>query len=202
MTHQPHHPCHLSILATACLIGTAHAQTATLIVSHDHPTGLVQPGESVRITASVTWSGAYQLARVAGDALAQPDVGIAGAGSGNVGAGPLVHFGTPVGGSVHGVDVGSGPPAGFFLYPLFYEQPVPFLMYDWTAPGSPGVVRFDWRPSSTMPEVQVYLSITSVASTPVPTTYLGTSITVIPAPASAAALFLAGAIVSRRRRRP
>lgn len=186
----------LSFTSAPCL-----AQSATVTATHDHPTGLVQPGESVRISFSTTWTGATQLARVVGDAVASPNVGIATNNSGAVGQGPLINYGTPSGGSVVGADVGSGPDLGWGWSMLFMFQPVTFLYYDWTAPEVPGTVAFDWIPHQDFPHALFYLNGQSVIQEALPTTYIGTSLTVVPAPGGAAVAVAAGILAWARRRR-
>ena len=187
-------------IGLASLAAPALAQSAIVTATHDHPTGLVQPGETVRLSIHATWTSAYKLGRVVGDVLATPDVGVASNNSGGVGQGPLIHYGTPVLGSVRGVDVGSGPEL-FGPHIPFINQPVIFLQYDWTAPQTLGVVDFRWAPHPEFPDVQFYLTQSAINIVPLPTTYIGTSLTVVPAPGGAAVAMAAGVLAWTRRRR-
>lgn len=117
----------------------------------------------VRLSVSVSWGSAYQLARIAGDVAASPSVGGVSIGAGQVlGVGPLIHYGTPAGGSVLGVDI-AGENTGL---PGWTTSPIEFLRLDWTAPTTPGVVAFDLVPRPDAPDVRFYLSPHSVAFHP------------------------------------
>lgn len=186
-------------IGLVCMASPCLAQSATVTAMHNHPTGLVQPGETVRISFSTTWTGALQLARHVGDAVASPDIGIASNHGGEVGQGPLVYYGAPSLGSVRGVDVGSGVPWSW-PNPFWTVQPVTFLSYDWTAPQEAGLVEFNWVPSPDLPDAVFYMTSMSITYSPLPTTYIGTSLVVVPAPGGAAAV-VAGAVLAWARRR-
>lgn len=193
----------ISLLAvTGCVTPPCWAQSATLALTHDHPTGIVSPAETITLTLTLSWTGAWQAARVAGDAVSTPDIGTAfGNGStGSVSIGPLVTFGTPVAGSVRGVDMGSGPNFFGILSP-WEVSPLSMMRYSWTAPATPGLVEFDFTPHPDVPDALFYIQPLSTIRSPLPTTYLGTSITVIPAPASVITSALAGLAMGTGRRR-
>ncbi|MCB9840634.1 MAG: hypothetical protein H6809_03155 [Phycisphaeraceae bacterium] len=179
-----------------------HAQMATIAVTHDHPTGLVQPGESVRIACTLSWTGAYMAARIVGDAESAPDVGIAANVGGPFGPGPLIHYGAPIAGSVRGVDVASTPAFAIPPNPAWLRsEGLEFLHFAWTAPQSAGEVTIDWTPHPGFPDALFFETGASFVPTPLPTTYIGTSLTVVPALPGGACLTVAlGAAAFRRRR--
>lgn len=55
----------------------ALAQSAILTVSHNDPDGLVAPGQTVLIAASLAWVANGQVCRIAGSLMATPDRGTA-----------------------------------------------------------------------------------------------------------------------------
>ncbi|MCA9287035.1 MAG: hypothetical protein KDA05_00535 [Phycisphaerales bacterium] len=196
------------MLVVAGLALPCFAQSATVRVSHDQMGGTVMPGETIRITANIAWEGAAQWAGLKGEFLA---VGDAGAAS-NVGS-PIhpsvtVTLGFPDGGSVKGFDVASTPAyfTGGIVPPLPWSLSATgsneFLWYDWTAPSvsSPTTISFDFVAHPIAPNVRLYPTSASPAFIEAPTTYIGTSILVVPAPAGLALLGV-GAIGARRRAR-
>jgi len=190
----------LLVLAGGALASPCFAQTATLEVSHDHATGLVQPGELVRLTCTLSWTGAAMAAWIVGDAAATPDVGTA-ANNGGPFVGSLINYGTPIGGSVRGVDVGSTPPGAIWPHPAwFHNNGMAFLHFDWTALQSAGQVAFEWVPDPAFPDALFYATLASFNPTPLPTTYIGTSLTFVPGPPAAMALAIGGSLAARRRR--
>ncbi|MCB9840381.1 MAG: hypothetical protein H6809_01855 [Phycisphaeraceae bacterium] len=190
------------MLCAAMASAAATAQTATVIVSHDDPDGLVEPGQAVRIGVMVDWTGGIQLAGLAGSLGPTPDVGIASSPSSPLG-GPLVNVGTPLGGGIVGYDVASIPPfftAGPNVIPSWAFPPIPVLEYTWTAPATPGVVEFDFTPRALAPNVRLYTSLLSIAPVEAQTTYVGTSLTVVPGVGVLWAFGAAAVVVGRRRR--
>jgi len=184
------------------------AQFATLTATHNDLDGLVVPGETVRIRASVAkLAGARFLWEVKGDLVSAFDVGHAAnnrfPGGLIVNPGAILNMGTVDGGSVRGVHIqvydqwalsGTLAPWPPWSYPS-----VNIVEYDWTAPSTPGVVDFNWQPSPDLPEVWYALAqIWTIG--PVPTTYVGASLTVVPAPAWGVLLVCGSLAASRRRR--
>ncbi len=168
----------------------AIAQSATVTVSHNDPDGFVEPGQSVRVRVVVTYAQAISFWEIRGSAIAEPNVGTA---SNNVfpheypaAQQLIVNAGALNAGSVVDVRVRSGDNGFFFggtTMPPWSNPPLTILQFDWTAPSVPGDVAFDWRPYGALPQVWLIAPLVSMTS-PVPaaTTYLGTSLTVIPAP--------------------
>ncbi|MCA9288762.1 MAG: hypothetical protein KDA05_09275 [Phycisphaerales bacterium] len=166
----------------ACGLGAPTlGQTAVLSVMHNDPDGLVEPGQSVRIYATIEYSGAVQIAGVAGSLLATPNVGAAGAPYTPLG-GILVNVGMASGGGIEGYDVASVPPffTGGLTLPGWSLSPSLILEYQWTAPATPGVVEFDFVASPLAPNVRLYAQLQSPAFTEAQTTYVGASLTVVP----------------------
>lgn len=181
----------------------ASAQTATVAVGHNDPDGIVAPGETVRITAWHTRSSESILAGIGGDLVASNNLGAAS----NItsalrlqvhgGTYPASH-GTPTGGSVVGVsyEFTSHP---FFVpsvqTPYMIWTGVEALSFDWTAPSVPQAttVEFNWLPSPAYPDVYAILPsyFTQLNWASLPTTYTGTSLLVVPAPATGMAVVLA-----------
>lgn len=183
---------------------------ATLIATHDHPTGLVAPGETVHLTFTLSWTGALLFAEWGGHAVATPNIGVAenpqfhpGAYNWPGGA-TVINPGTPSAGSVLGVDIQSGVQVWFpgapFGYSPWFSGPITMLNYDWTAPATPGLVVFDWSPLPGQPDPLMYLTPVSLTATPVSTSYLGTSLTVVPGPAAGLTILATLLIATPRRR--
>ena len=205
--------------AAIAMTGPALAQTASVEVTHDHPTGVVEAGEVVQISVRLKWTGDLLVHSIVGDAIASPDLGTA-SNQAFLPGGPvslpltIVNLGVAQAGSVLGIDIQSGyhpgspnMPIGYAPWVTYYSGGMPigdigFLRYDWTAPSQPGVVNFDWVGAASKPDPLFYKLLPlppSLTPTAFPTTYTGTSLTVIPAPS--AALFLLGATALARRRR-
>lgn len=87
---------------------------------------------------------------------------------------------------------------GHFAMPWSQTSGFEVLRFDWTPPTTPGVVEFNFIPDPSMPAPN-FLGPSFLAS-PLPTTFVGTSLTVIPAPGAGVAL-AAGAVWASRRRR-
>ena len=198
----------VKMLAVAGLALPCFAQTATVRVSHDQMAATVMPGETIRLTANIAWEGAVQWAGLKGDFRATNDLGVAASIGSPPGLQPgmLAHLGTPVGGSIVDFDVASVPAyfTGGIVPPLPWSagaMGADFLWYDWTAPSvtQPTVIQFDFIADPIAPNVRLYATAVSPAFIEAPTTYIGTSILVIPAPAGLPILALA-ALAPRRRR--
>ena len=200
----------VSALVPAVLTGIAAAQTATLAVSHDDPDGIVLPGETVRITTWHTRSGSSILAGIGGDIVASGDLGQA-ANFGSYLQPPSSHptypssWGTPAGGSVLGIqfEFVSHPMFVFVVQPIYGQSSgVEILSYDWTAPSvaQSTTVDFDWVPSAAFPDVYAIVPpYNGLHWAYLPTTYTGTSLIVLPTPATLGVVGL-GVLVPRRRR--
>ncbi|MEZ6234077.1 MAG: hypothetical protein R3B68_07800 [Phycisphaerales bacterium] len=193
-------------LGIACFALPCSAQSATVRVSHDHAGATVVPGESLRIVATVSWQGALQWAGLKGDLLASGDLGQAANVGSEVMPGIFVTLGAPAGGSVKGFDVASAPVSyfgpGFPPVPFANATGVEFLWFDWTAPPvtEPTEITFNFAADPIAPNVRLYPNpVLSPAFIEAPTTYIGTSILVIPAPVGLPILALA-ALAPRRRR--
>lgn len=196
----------LAFVSSACL-----AQTAALVVTHNDVDGIVTPGQTVRVAAILSWApgGPDMLREIEGSLRASPDIGAAAnpAFPYTISPSPVVSIspGTGSAGSVVGVRLFNGD-LNWLLFG--FPPPEPWrngdglivVQYDWTAPATPGVVAFDWSPSPTNPQTIMAFHDGPPSFRAVPTTYLGTSLTVIPAPPAALALGLCGATGTRRRR--
>lgn len=190
-----------AILGIVSGFGVAAGQSAHIVVTHDDPNGLVEPGQMVRINLQVSWEFlplGWLLARVEGDAAVAPDLGIASnpATALNFGT-PVVNvtLGTPVAGSIRGFRFAQwfGP----FLVPGSHNaEGLDFLWYDWEAPSTPGeyAFNFDYDPQTQ----GVWLLNGPSAPVKAALTTQGATLTVVPAPG---ALVVLGAGVACRRRR-
>jgi hypothetical protein len=76
------------------------------------------------------------------------------------------------------------------------------VSFDWTAPNTPGAtIGFNWQPSAAIPAPEFNFNYAQGPWGPLPATYIGTTLTVIPTPPAAALGFFAlGACGTRRRR--
>ena len=186
----------------------ALAQQAQVQVVHDNVGGSLLPGESLRVLASISWEGAPQWGGLKGDLVASDDLGAAANVGSEITPGILTTLGVPIGGSVKGFDVAFVP--AVFLggnlppIPSGHASGVDFLWFDWTAPSvnQPTIVAFEFAADPLAPNVRLYPSSLSPAFIEAPTTYLGTSILVVPAPAGLALLGLAAMGAGRRTRPP
>lgn len=194
----------LPIVTSLAAASLAAAQTATLTVSHNDPDGIVTPGETVQITATLAWTGNSGLGYVSGDVRATGDLGSASNPSFPYGVPPLaiVLPGTPFEGSLLDVYIESGDTNPFFglspTHPWGLRAGLILTRFDWTAPSNLGVVDFAWIPDPADP-LPIMSPVGGFSGVPYPTTYLGTSLTVIPTPASAL-VFLGTLAIARRRR--
>lgn len=176
------------------------------MVRHSDWDGLVAPGETVRISATLSWENFLLLSFIEGDRLVTNNLGSA---AGNVFAhqgasiapNSTINPGQASGASIVGVAIHSGNPGLIFGPP--YPAPwasgtLYFLEYDWTAPRQPGLVEFNWQGSTSALHPTFFTPIGFIT---LPTTYTSTSLTVVPAPATVVAPGILGAGLGVRRRR-
>ena len=147
-----------ALCAAACI--PCLAQQATVVVSHNDPDGIVAPGETVQISATLSWTGAWQLEEIMGDVRSSLDAGIA---SNNIfphmgyssNQNTIVNPGVPGGGSVLGMHLrvfgNHWILIGHFAMPWSQASGFEVLRFDWTAPNTPGVVEFNFIPDSSLP---------------------------------------------------
>ncbi|MEZ6232724.1 MAG: hypothetical protein R3B68_00910 [Phycisphaerales bacterium] len=198
----------IAAIASFCWASAALAQTAALRITHEAPGGIVQPGQTIAVTATLTWTEPMLFWRIEGDLTASPNSGAA---ANNAfghpvtpAANTILDPGVPSGGSVLGVEVQSG------VVPLFGPPyPAPWwpgaaglrvLEFEWTAPLDPGPVEFNWIEQGNSGPT-FFIGLNPNAQT-VPTTYVGATLTVVPAPSAGLALAAAGVAATGRRRRP
>lgn len=201
-----------ALCAAACL--PCPAQQAMVVVSHSDPDGIVEPGQTVEITTTVSWTSAYVLSfsLIKGDVRASADVGLAANprfpyssyGTNQV---QVINPGAAAAGSVVEIEIASGD-VGWIVWSIPIPWPwnvssgIEVHRFDWTAPSTPGVVAFDFVPEPSYPEPWFGVwPMTWPLTTTLPTTFVGASLTVIPAPGAGAALMLGLAGASLRRRR-
>ncbi|MCB9840040.1 MAG: hypothetical protein H6809_00120 [Phycisphaeraceae bacterium] len=191
-----------------CLAAGAFAQSAVIEVVHDDPDGVVLPGETVRVTVLASFTGGGQLAGLSGDAI---NAGAEGEAS-NLGSwynqGALVNWGAPMGGSVVGLEIAVTPAffggCGFIVPQCYWNTDVHMLEFDWQAPqvGTPTHALFDFHTTPSAPGLLVFPTPwQSPHSVVLPTTFLGTSLLVVPGPGPASSLAISVSLVSRRSRR-
>lgn len=184
-----------AILALPLLASACFAQSAQVVVTFSDEDGYVEPGQTINIKATVIWSygAGGQFAGIKGDLRSTPDLGSGARISSDYFTGALVSLGHLTGGGVLGVDIAQTPyffSGGFMVPPSGNSNGIKIVAFDWTAPatGFSGPVRFDFVAPTTQPDVRLFLSSASPYWTAVPTTYVGTSITVTPAPGTLALL--------------
>jgi len=186
----------------------ACAQSAIMRVSHNDPDGIVERGQTVQITAMLSWQPSGVFWEIAGEVRSTGDLGVASSPAFpyNVGASPnrVIQAGTPAAGSILDVHIVNGD-AGFLGgWPLFppwgNASGLIITRYDWTAPGTLGVVGFDWIGEPALPwQPTIYPLGSFTPLMPIGTTYVGTSLTVVPGVGSGVVL-AAGLAMGRRRR--
>ncbi|MEZ6235066.1 MAG: hypothetical protein R3B68_12840 [Phycisphaerales bacterium] len=198
-----------ALVVAACFASVTSAQSAVVAVSHDDPDGIVDPGQSVRISVQVAWTQNRVLGGLTGDVVASPDAGMAqnpvNLLQGSWPASPAFHPGNPVLGSIRGYSAYVHPgstsvPPGFLQW-----SGADALEFDWIAPGLSGAGEYSFGFEFTPPSAGVYLYPVLIGSEPpvlVPTTVIPATLTVVPAPASIGAMALAGLALPGRRRRP
>ena len=201
----------LALLALVSLSSDAWSQTASVSVVHSDPNGVVLPGEAISVRVVVSWQGAggswAQFAGLKGSSRASTAIGTAGAV--NSAFGPpsiLAVFGTPTLGDIVGHDIATI--SAYFTttpHPASLQSAgVDYLTYDWTAPvvTTPTSIEINFVPDAIAPNVRLYTSTNSPAFVEAQTSYIGTSILVLPTPGvGGVVLSYAGLSASRRRRR-
>ncbi|MCB9840679.1 MAG: hypothetical protein H6809_03395 [Phycisphaeraceae bacterium] len=204
----------IAIFTTAAVGGASacFAQTAAIGVTHGQPSGMVEPGQSIRVSATLsrenqpgqtTW-----LQHVAGGVRPQPDTGTPSGFSSPFDPGNSLWSlapGTPSGGGMAGFEVTFNVhPVGIIQHPQIWDQsPVELFSFDWEAPAvaTPTVFEFAWEPDQTQPLVGVWV-LSSGTPLQIPTTYTGTSILVVPAPGFGSIAIGIIGVACRRRSRP
>lgn len=187
----------------------SHAQSATFTISHNDPDGIVVPGQTVQLSATISWANAVLFWRSDGELIATPNIGFASnprfGHPMSPGVPPtIIQPGTPAGGSVVDVLIQSGVAPLMPWAPLTVwavSSGVTLLVMDWTAPQDLGLVSFGWTPSAIQPHTLLFETWGSVDPVAVPTTYIGTSLTVVPAPASCFVLILGEVVTPWTKRR-
>lgn len=198
------------VLATCLAVSSAFAQTGTLTISHNDPDGLVAPGQIVQFSVALNWSERLFFWEIAGNVVASPDAGAAanpvfGVTNPPTIAATVINAGSATAGGISGVHVLSGfnPGSGFppLLAAPWWADGFSLLHFEWTAPAEPGTVDFSWIARPDIPHPLIFTSHLTSIPTAIPTTSFGTSLIVVPAPASALLLALAPSLLLRRRRR-
>lgn len=196
-----------SAMVTFGLAGSACAQSASIVVTHNDSDGVVSPGQTVRITCHLSWTEWTYLGAMLGDAVTSPNLGLA--------ASPVTAFnhgflnaaiypGTPEGGSIRGF-VAFETLAAFSLHTPGFEWAaggIDALSFDWTAPGpeAAGTYAFTFEGAAGPGAIQLFPP-SALQPVPVPTTVTPASLIVTPAPASVLLLGSLAARTSRRVRR-
>lgn len=179
---------------------------ATIRVVHDDLDGIIEPGQSINIRVAATWQPQVQFAGARFDVIAGGDVGqVSNLASQLYGFNQLSQLGQIRGGSVIGRDLvvvpnyfTSSPTPGSFS-----NSGVDLLRYTWTAPSptAPTPVSFTLVPDPLVPDVRFYPLLNSPAWVFGQTTWLGTSVVVLPGPGGLVIAGIAWAGAGRRRRR-
>ena len=186
-------------------IGVAAAQSAHIVVTHDDPDGLVEPGQVVRVNFRISWTPNHTLSTLLGDAAASPDAGVASNPGTELNLGQpsgSLTLGTPVLGSVRGFRLAFGP-SPFQMPGTTYWDGLDFLWYDWEAPAAQGSFEFDFEFDPQSQGAWLNAGLTNILKADL--TVEPASLVVVPAPGAWVVLGLGAACLGRRRdgeRRP
>ncbi|MCB9840521.1 MAG: hypothetical protein H6809_02575 [Phycisphaeraceae bacterium] len=186
-------------LALAWCAGVAWAQSAHIVVTHDDPDGLVDPGQVVRINFRISWTANHTLSTLLGDAVARPDAGVASNPGTELNMGQpsgSLALGTPALGSVRGFSLIWGP-SPFQMPGTTYWDGLDFLWYEWEAPAVPGPFEFDFVFDPQTQGAWLNAGLTNVFK--VDLTSDPASLVVVPSPGALVVLGV-GAVFVRRRR--
>jgi hypothetical protein len=195
----------LALVAVAGIAGVASAQTATMTVTADGTNAVtVNPGESVNINAELSWTGAVQFAGVKGAIRVEGNGGAGSNFTSDFPAGLQVLYGAFNGGSREGMDFAITPAlftGGTIIPPSGNSSGVTIGNYTLDTTGmAAGTYNVGWEAEPTAPSVRLYLTTTSPGFVEAQSTYIGATITIVPAPASLALVGLGGLVAGRRRR--
>lgn len=195
---------HASPFIALCLAHPgALGVVVTVLVSHNDPDGIVNPGQVVHIDAVLSWtSSANQFAGARGGLIASPNVGAGSAIQSAYVPGALVNLGQINGGSLVGLDIAQTPAfftGGFMVPPSGQYLGFELVSYDWTAPtsGFEGEVLFDFVAHPNKPNIEFFGS--GPLWVPPMTTWIGTSLTVVPTPPTIGAFGILALARHRRR---
>lgn len=195
----------LMLMVVTAVSEHARAQDATVTLSHDDPDGIVVPGQKVRIHASLAFPNGAIFWEIRGDVRASPNVGVA---SNNVfpgqppNPGGILNPGVVSGGSVLGFHLLSNELPGLGTpRPQWLTSPLSVLEYDWTAPAQPGDVAFNWVAPSTQSQALFLPFFGAINPVAFNTAYIGTTLTVVPAPTALGVIAVGGVAFGMRRRR-
>jgi hypothetical protein len=195
----------LALVAVAGIAGVASAQSATMTVTANGSNAVnVNPGDSVTINAELSWTGAVQFAGVKGAIRVDGNAGAGSNFTSDFPAGLQVLYGAFNGGSREGLDFAVTPAlftGGQIIPPSGNSAGVTIGNYTLDTTGmAAGTYNVGWAGDTAAPNVRLYLTTTSPGFVEAQSTFVGATITVVPAPASLALVGLGGLVAGRRRR--
>lgn len=191
-----------TLLAATCLsatLATAQPMASITVTANGGGSATVQPGEPVTISAQL-WQGAFSIAGMAGGTVVTNNAGRASNFSTMLPGLPTINFGSFQGGSRVDADIAFTPP-GFLGGTTPPMGQTTFAIWSYTLTlDEPGRYDVNWIAPASAPDIRLYMGIASFSFTPVPSLYIGATITVLPAPATAVLLVASPFVCGRRRR--
>lgn len=171
----------------------------------------LEPGQTATILVTVTWDDPMaQFAGLRGDTIVGGALGeITNVDSALREPGstqPFIRLGHIWAGSLIDTDIAIIPiwfTGSIWPWTLSYDG-MPFVHFEWTAPAVsvPTEVHFDFSTYAIAPNARFYPNLSNqLQPVEAETTFIGTTITVLPAPSGAAAVLAWGVVWSARRRR-
>ncbi|MEZ6233861.1 MAG: hypothetical protein R3B68_06690 [Phycisphaerales bacterium] len=204
----------LALMAYLAASSNAFGIVATVsVVAVEPGVGIIhelEPGETATMIVIVRWDDpSAQFAGMRGDTIASGPMGdITNVGSALRDPGatqPFVRLGEPWAGSLVGTDIAIIPQT-FTATPwpwTLSNEEMQFVHFDWTAPAvsSPTEVRFDFRAHPLAPSPRFFPNLGFVVNwVEADTTYVGTTLTILPAPASLGMVVCSLGLMARTRR--
>jgi hypothetical protein len=172
-------------------------QTATVVTTVDGgAAATIQQGGSVRISVRVGHSG-FNIARMVGGSIITGHAGVGSNFHSSLPDEPTIVLGAFSGGSRIGGDIMFLPAVG--TSPA-WPNPLPIWEYD-VSGLAPGVYAVGWQADPAFPNVRIYQSWSSFTFLEAQTTYVGATITVVPAGTPTAGIVGAFGLLAARRRR-
>lgn len=188
-----------AILTTTCLTTTlaiAQPMASITVTANGGAAAIVQPGESVTIRTQL-WQNQWSFAGAQGGTIVENHSGHASNFSTTLPSLPTMLLGSFQGGSRVNADLALTPP-GFLGSPTWPTGVTTFPFWQYTLTlDEPGTYDIKWVAPPNAPNIRLYQTIASFTFIEAQSTYIGATITVVPAPGS---LFLIACVAIARRR--